>query len=47
MKKNGKNDISQLRKNALSASKLLKVNNTEFFDFPDNAMDSVPLLKNC
>ncbi len=44
-KKKWKKDISQLRKNALSASKLLKVNNAEFFDFPDNAMDSVPLLK--
>ena len=43
--KQWKNDISQLRKNAISASKLLKVKNVEFFDFPDNSLDSVPLLK--
>ena len=43
--KKWKKEISELRKNALSASKLLKVNNTDFFDFPDNALDSIPLLK--
>ena len=43
--KKWKKEISELRKNALSASKLLKVNNTDFYDFPDNALDSIPLLK--
>jgi len=38
-------EIENLRKNALKASKILKVKDVKFFDFPDNEMDSVPLLK--
>lgn len=38
-------EIANLRKNATKASKILKVNSIGFFDFPDNEMDTVPLLK--
>lgn len=39
------NEIKSLRKNATSALKLLKVNDVNFYDFPDNEMDSVSLLR--
>jgi len=38
-------EIKELRKDALKASKILKISKTRFCDFPDNEMDSVPLLK--
>jgi len=38
-------EIKKLRHNAKKASNILNVNTIEFFDFPDNEMDSVPLLK--
>jgi LmbE family N-acetylglucosaminyl deacetylase len=40
-----KTEILDLRNNAKAACKLLKVDNVEFYDFPDNEMDSIPLLK--
>lgn len=38
-------EIEKLRENTRKASKILKVKDILFFDFPDNEMDSVPLLK--
>jgi LmbE family N-acetylglucosaminyl deacetylase len=38
-------EIENLRKNAEKARKLLKVDSINFFDFPDNEMDTVSLLK--
>lgn len=38
-------EIKELRKDALKASKILKISKIRFYDFPDNEMDSVPLLK--
>tara|TARA_Y100000780_G_scaffold222038_1_gene230833 strand:+ start:751 stop:1461 length:711 start_codon:yes stop_codon:yes gene_type:complete len=40
-----KNQIEELRKDAKKSCKLLKVKKTIFFDFPDNELDTVPLLK--
>ena len=40
-----KNQIEELRKDAENACDLLKVKKKIFFDFPDNEMDTVPLLK--
>ena len=40
-----KNQIDELRKDAEKSCKLLKVKKTIFFDFPDNELDTVPLLK--
>ena len=40
-----KNQIEELRKDAEKSCKLLKVKKTIFFDFPDNELDTVPLLK--
>ena len=40
-----KRQISNLRKNTKKANNLLKVNSYDFYDFPDNEMDSVSLLK--
>lgn len=40
-----KHEIELLRNDAKKACKLLGVKNTIFYDFPDNEMDSVPLLK--
>ena len=40
-----KNQIDQLRKDAEKSCKLLKVKKTMFFDFPDNELDTIPLLK--
>jgi len=37
--------ISELRKDAEKSCKLLRVKKTVFFDFPDNELDTVPLLK--
>jgi len=45
LKEKYQDEITKLRKNALSAGKLLHVNKTVFFDFPDNAMDSIPLIE--
>ena len=42
---NMENQIKELRKDAKKACKLLKVKKNIFFDFPDNEMDTVPLLK--
>ncbi len=39
------NEILELRKHALKAAKILKVNDIKFYDFPDNQMDSITLLK--
>ncbi len=38
-------DILELRQDALKAAKILKVKNVKFYDFPDNQMDSITLLK--
>ena len=38
-------DILELRLDALKAAKILKVKNVKFYDFPDNQMDSITLLK--
>ena len=40
-----KNQIEELRKDAKKSCKLLKVKKTIFFDFPDNELDTIPLLK--
>lgn len=39
------NQIQKLRQNAINANKTLKVNSVEFYDFPDNEMDSISLLE--
>ena len=44
-KSNMKNQIDELRKDAKKACNILKVKKNIFFDFPDNEMDTVPLLK--
>jgi len=38
-------EIKELRKDAKRSCNILKVKNFEFYDFPDNEMDSIPLLK--
>ncbi len=38
-------EIKNLRNDAKKSCKILKVKDLEFYDFPDNEMDSVPLLK--
>jgi len=38
-------EILSLQNDAIKASKLLGVKKTSFYEFPDNEMDSVPLLK--
>ena len=43
--KNMCDEITVLRSQAKKACKSLLVNNVNFYDFPDNEMDSVPLLK--
>jgi len=40
-----KNQIAELQQDAKKACKFLKVKKTNFFNFPDNEMDAVPLLK--
>ena len=42
---NTKSQIDELRKDAKKACNILKVKKNIFFDFPDNEMDTVPLLK--
>lgn len=42
---NMKKEIQTLRNDARRATKILKVNDISFYDFPDNEMDSIPLLK--
>ena len=39
------NEVRNLQNNAKKACKVLGVKKYEFFDFPDNEMDSLPLLK--
>ena len=39
------NEILKLRQDALKAAKILQVKNVKFYDFPDNQMDSITLLK--
>lgn len=43
--KNPKYSIQQLRRDAKKSSQILKVNNINFYDFPDNELDTLPLLK--
>ena len=38
-------EIEKLRRDAKKSAKLLKVKNVKFFDFPDNEMDGIHLLK--
>ena len=38
-------EIKNLRNDAKKACNILKVKDSKFYDFPDNEMDSVPLLK--
>ena len=38
-------EIKKLRKDALKSAKILKIQDISFYDYPDNEMDSVPLLK--
>ncbi len=40
-----KKEIETLRENTRKACKILKVKDISFYDFPDNEMDSIPLLK--
>ena len=40
-----KNRIKKLQNDAKKATKILKVKDISFYDFPDNELDSVPLLK--
>ena len=37
--------LAQLRADSKKANDIIGVNELKFFDFPDNAFDSVPLLK--
>jgi len=37
--------IEGLRRNVKNASKILKVKELKFYEFPDNEMDAIPLLK--
>lgn len=43
--KNMEKEIRLLRSNAKKACKTLNVSKTEFYDLPDNEMDSIPLLR--
>lgn len=38
-------NVEQRKRSALAALKELHINNFEFFNYPDNGMDSVPLLE--
>jgi len=38
-------EIENLRKDARKACKILRVKDESFYDFPDNELDSIPLLK--
>jgi LmbE family N-acetylglucosaminyl deacetylase len=40
-----KNKIKNLQSDAKKAAKILKVKDMSFYDFPDNELDSIPLLK--
>ena len=44
-KKEMQKQINDLRKNTKKANNLLRVSSHDFYDFPDNEMDSIPLLK--
>ena len=39
------NEITSLKTDAIKALKILKVNDVNFYNFPDNEMDSIPLLQ--
>ena len=39
------NELARRRKSAKKACKILGVNSVSFADFPDNRMDTVPLLE--
>lgn len=38
-------EVKELRNHAKQAAKLLRISKQKFYDFPDNEMDSIPLLK--
>ena len=38
-------EIEKLQQDAKKSAKLLKVKNVKFYDFPDNEMDGIHLLK--
>ena len=38
-------EIEKLKKDSMKSLKILKIDDVSFYDFPDNEMDSVPLLK--
>jgi len=40
-----KKQINELKKDAIKSSKILNIKNVLFFDFPDNELDTIPLLK--
>lgn len=42
---NSEYSIQQLRRDTKKSSQILKVSNINFYDFPDNELDSIPLLK--
>lgn len=44
-KKEMQKQINDLRKNTKKANNLLRVSSHDFYDFPDNEMDSISLLK--
>ena len=43
--KKWQNEVEQLRLDAKKSAKLLSVKNVKFYDFPDNEMDGIQLLK--
>ena len=45
IQKKWQNEVEQLRLDAKKSAKLLNVKNVKFYDFPDNEMDNVQLLK--
>jgi LmbE family N-acetylglucosaminyl deacetylase len=44
-KKSSIKDLSDLKENALKANSIIGIEDVIFFDFPDNQLDSVPLLE--
>lgn len=44
-RKSSKGSLNELRKNAQEANRIIGINEVHFHDFPDNSMDTVPLLK--
>ena len=43
--KSTRKQIEDLQKNAKKSCKILRVKDMKFYDFPDNEMDSIPLLR--